>query len=82
MDPNAAIELKDLIKIYKGAAIPAVNNITLHIPKGSIFGLLGPNGAGKTTTISMMCGLINPIITITILNSAKSLVTAPCMILF
>lgn len=60
MDHSAAIELKDLIKIYKGAAIPAVNNITLHIPKGSIFGLLGPNGAGKTTTISMMCGLIAP----------------------
>ncbi len=60
MDHNAAIELKDLIKIYKGAVSPAVNNITLHIPQGSIFGLLGPNGAGKTTTISMMCGLIDP----------------------
>lgn len=60
MDHNAAIELKDLIKIYKGAVSPAVNNITLHIPQGSIFGLLGPNGAGKTTTISMMYGLIDP----------------------
>ena len=55
---NSAIEVINLIKIYKGASIPAVNNISFSIEQGSIFGLLGPNGAGKTTTLSILCGLI------------------------
>lgn len=57
---NAAIETNRLIKIYKGALNPAVNNISFTIPQGKIFGLLGPNGAGKTTTLSMLYGLIKP----------------------
>ena len=57
MNP-AAIQVKHLIKIYKGALLPAVNSISFTIPQGKIFGLLGPNGAGKTTTISILCGLI------------------------
>ena len=55
-----AIEAINLSKTYRGAIIPAVNNITFSIAKGEIWGLLGPNGAGKTTTISMICGLLNP----------------------
>ncbi|HLC82226.1 MAG TPA: ABC transporter ATP-binding protein [Bacteroidia bacterium] len=55
---NSAIEVKNLLKIYKGATFPAVNNISFSIEEGSIFGLLGPNGAGKTTTISILCGLV------------------------
>lgn len=38
----------------------AVNNLTLHVPKGEFFGFLGPNGAGKTTTIKMIVGLFAP----------------------
>ncbi len=60
MTTNTAIEVNQLIKIYKGSSHPAVNNISFNINKGSIFGLLGPNGAGKTTTISILCGLIKP----------------------
>ena len=55
---NNAIEVKNLVKIYKNAEVPAVNNISFEIPTGTIFGLLGPNGAGKTTTISILCGLV------------------------
>ena len=40
--------------------IKAVDDITLEIQKGEIFGLLGPNGAGKTTAISMIAGLLKP----------------------
>jgi ABC-2 type transport system ATP-binding protein len=36
----------------------AVDNLTLHVEKGEVFGFLGPNGAGKTTTVRMLCCLI------------------------
>jgi ABC-2 type transport system ATP-binding protein len=38
----------------------AVNNLTLDVPAGGLFGFLGPNGAGKTTTIKMLLGFIAP----------------------
>ncbi|HEU0124745.1 ABC transporter ATP-binding protein [Flavobacterium sp.] len=38
----------------------SLNNVSLNINEGQIFGLLGPNGAGKTTLISMLCGLVKP----------------------
>ncbi|MGA9473690.1 MAG: ABC transporter ATP-binding protein [Terriglobales bacterium] len=38
----------------------AVDNVTLTIPAGEIYGLIGPNGAGKTTTIRIACGLLEP----------------------
>jgi len=38
----------------------AVEDLSLKIPQGEIFGLIGPNGAGKTTTIRMACGLLAP----------------------
>jgi ABC-2 type transport system ATP-binding protein len=56
----AAINVEKLIKIYKGADRPAVNDISFTVPAGAIYGLLGPNGAGKTTTISILCGLNRP----------------------
>jgi ABC-type multidrug transport system ATPase subunit len=41
-------------------AVKAVQDVTLAIPEGSVFGLIGPNGAGKTTTFSMMAGYLSP----------------------
>jgi len=38
----------------------AVDQLTLRVGRGEIFGFLGPNGAGKTTTIKMLCGLLDP----------------------
>jgi ABC-2 type transport system ATP-binding protein len=52
------IELVDLTKRY--GSFSAVNELTLSVRKGEIFGLLGPNGAGKSTTILMMLGLTEP----------------------
>ena len=52
------IETKQLTKKYKGQL--AVNNVNLHIKKGSIYGLLGRNGAGKTTLMKMLLGLTPP----------------------
>ncbi|MBX2954438.1 MAG: ABC transporter ATP-binding protein [Leadbetterella sp.] len=55
---NAVIELEGLTKYY--GSVKAVDNLSLRISKGEVFGLLGPNGAGKTTTILMMLGLCEP----------------------
>ncbi len=52
------IQTSDLRKEFDG--LVAVDNLTLTIPEGEIYGLIGPNGAGKTTTIRMMAGLLAP----------------------
>ena len=52
------IELTNLRKEFDD--LVAVENLTLSISSGEIYGLIGPNGAGKTTTIRMMCGLLEP----------------------
>ena len=51
------VEVKNVTKKYKDAPRAAIDQLSLTIDKGDIFGLLGPNGAGKTTLISMLCGL-------------------------
>src|SRR5918996_3122451 len=53
-----AIELRALTKRY--GEVFAVEDVSLRIPPGQLFGLLGPNGAGKTTTIKMIAGLVTP----------------------
>jgi ABC-type multidrug transport system ATPase subunit len=40
--------------------IRAVNNISLEVKPGQVFGMLGPNGSGKTTTLGMLMGVVNP----------------------
>ncbi len=59
MNTINAISIKDLNKIYKGKTeVKALDNISIDIPKGSLFGLLGTNGAGKSTLINIMAGLV------------------------
>lgn len=55
---NYIITTEQLTKKYK--SFVAVNDVTLHIQKGSIYGFLGPNGAGKSTTMKMLLGLTAP----------------------
>ena len=38
----------------------ALSGLSLHVPRGSIYGFVGPNGAGKTTTLRMLLGLLTP----------------------
>jgi ABC-2 type transport system ATP-binding protein len=52
------IEIKNLSKSFK--ELKAVDNLSLNVFKGDVFGFLGPNGAGKSTTIRMLLSLINP----------------------
>jgi ABC-2 type transport system ATP-binding protein len=53
------IEIRNLTKIYSGS-VKAVDDVSLTVKEGEIFGFLGPNGAGKTTTIKMIVGLLQP----------------------
>jgi len=53
-----AIETSGLTRSFDGRV--AVEDLTLAVPAGTVFGFLGPNGAGKTTTVRMLAGLIQP----------------------
>ena len=53
-----AIDVHDLNKHFADKHV--VNNVSLRVRQGEIFGFLGPNGSGTTTTIRMMCGLLKP----------------------
>ena len=57
-----AIQTSSLSKIYSSSKkkINALNELSLNVPAGTIFGLLGPNGAGKTTLIKILLGIIYP----------------------
>jgi len=52
------VELQNVVKRYN--ELVAVNNVSLTIKQGEIFGLLGPNGSGKSTTLKMLIGLVAP----------------------
>ena len=54
---DAILELRHLSKRYGDHV--AVDDLSLAVPRGSVFGLLGPNGAGKTTTIRMVMRIIS-----------------------
>jgi ABC-2 type transport system ATP-binding protein len=58
MNERPAIDVHRLNKHFGDKHV--VNDVSLRVNRGEIFGFLGPNGSGKTTTIRMMCGLLTP----------------------
>lgn len=58
MTLDLAIDIRHVVKRYEEHV--AVRDLTLQVPRGSVYGLLGPNGAGKTTTIRMILDIIAP----------------------
>jgi ABC-2 type transport system ATP-binding protein len=62
--PDYAIRTRGLTKVFTDffsrPRVVAVNDLTLNIERGEVFGLLGPNGSGKTTTIKMLLGFLRP----------------------
>lgn len=55
-----AVEFDDLTFAYPGAAIAALEHVTLRVAPGERLGILGPNGGGKSTLIKLMLGLLTP----------------------
>lgn len=53
------IELSNVSKSYKNSDSKAVDNVSVTVEDGKVFGFIGPNGAGKTTTIKLICGILN-----------------------
>ncbi len=60
--PDFAIVIEDLCKTYRArdgqTRRPALNRVSLSVPRGAMFALLGPNGAGKSSLINVMAGLV------------------------
>jgi ABC-2 type transport system ATP-binding protein len=56
--PDIAIEVEGLTKSFGNRVV--VQDLSMQVKRGSIYGFLGPNGSGKTTTIRMLCGLLTP----------------------
>ena len=56
--PTTAFRTERLTRTF--GTVRALDDLTLEVPAGAVFGLLGPNGAGKTTTIRLLLGLIEP----------------------
>jgi len=62
MTQGSAISVRGLTKDFRvgirGVKLRAVDNLSLEIPRGQVFGLLGPNGCGKSTTLKIVLGLV------------------------
>lgn len=57
MTDQTAIRIDGLSKVYEGGK-QALDNVSLSVPRGMIYGLLGPNGAGKSTLINILSGMV------------------------
>ena len=64
MTAGPAISVRNLTKDFRiglrGLKLRAVDDLTLAVPRGQVFGLLGPNGCGKSTTLKIVLGLVTP----------------------
>jgi ABC-2 type transport system ATP-binding protein len=58
MSAELAIDVEGLTKRFGDRVV--VDDFSMKVPRGAIYGFLGPNGSGKTTTIRMICGLLTP----------------------
>ena len=53
-----ALKTENIVKVYGNHKV--VNNVSMHVKKGAIYGFIGKNGAGKTTFMRMVAGLAAP----------------------
>jgi ABC-2 type transport system ATP-binding protein len=57
-DNMSAVEIRDVTKTF--GVFTAVDNLSLEVPKGTVYGFIGPNGSGKTTTLRMIMRILHP----------------------
>lgn len=55
-----AVEALNIVRTFKDGEVRALDDVTLHVPRGQVFGLLGPNGSGKTTMIRILSTILAP----------------------
>jgi ABC-2 type transport system ATP-binding protein len=58
MNTTPAIQTAHLTRDF--GSVRALDDLSLSVPRGTVYGFLGRNGAGKTTTIRLLLGLLNP----------------------
>lgn len=63
-NPSPAVEIKNLVKTYRSSfkrqTFRAVDDVSIQIAQGEVYGLIGPNGSGKSTTMKALLGLVAP----------------------
>jgi ABC-2 type transport system ATP-binding protein len=55
-----AVEALNIVRTFNDGEVRALDDVTLHVPRGEVFGLLGPNGSGKTTMIRILSTILKP----------------------
>ncbi len=55
-----AVEALNIVRTFKDGEVRALDDVTLHVPRGEVFGLLGPNGSGKTTMVRILSTILLP----------------------
>src|SRR5580698_4507781 len=60
--PDYAVEAFNIVRTFSssGGEVRALDDVTLHVPAGQVFGLLGPNGSGKTTMVRILSTILSP----------------------
>jgi ABC-2 type transport system ATP-binding protein len=58
--PEYAVEAFNIVRTFAGGDVRALDDVTLHVPTGEVFGLLGPNGSGKTTMVRILSTILSP----------------------
>ena len=60
MPPEFAIEVDHIVRTFNNGDFFALNDVSLRVPAGQVFGLLGPNGSGKTTMVRILSTILRP----------------------
>jgi ABC-2 type transport system ATP-binding protein len=55
-----AVETFNIVRTFDDGDVRALDDVSLHVPKGQVFGLLGPNGSGKTTMVRILSTILSP----------------------
>jgi ABC-2 type transport system ATP-binding protein len=58
--PEYAVEAFNIVRTFAGGDVRALDDVSLQVPTGQVFGLLGPNGSGKTTMVRILSTILSP----------------------